>query len=380
MAEPKMIKKGKWRIRFKYKDPITNTWKDKMFTGKTKKEVESLETDFLAKISRGEKVQHTNLIDFFNEYVETFKKGNVSNRTLRRYYLTGKNLESFFGKKQTLSGVTKLSYQKFLNWLGTEGGQKGDPLSKNTVKNRHEICKAIFLEAMDMRLITSNPARNAKLTGVDPVRDKEITISFEDTKKFRSTLLARPDTISKYFVLTQLYTGCRYQEVAALFWTDLDEKHGVINIERAYQYDEEERGLGDTKTPDGVRGVDVPYSLFMELKKHKKIQNERIVLGKVKNPRNLIFVNERNTWPITNDAVNDYIEETCKLADVPRITSHGFRHARADALILAEADPIYIKSQLGHKNVSQSYEYASVTQENRKKNKEKVFNYMKDLL
>lgn len=37
MAEPKMIKKGKWRIRLKYKDPITNTWKDKMFTGKTKK-------------------------------------------------------------------------------------------------------------------------------------------------------------------------------------------------------------------------------------------------------------------------------------------------------------------------------------------------------
>lgn len=45
------------------------------------------------------------------------------------------------------------------------------------------------------------------------------------------------------------------------------------------------------------------------------------------------------------------------------------RDARADALILAEADPIYIKSQLGHKNVSQSYEYTSVTQENKKKNK-----------
>lgn len=380
MAEPKMIKKGKWRIRLKYKDPITNVWKDKMFTAKTKKAVEALETEFLGKISRGEMVHQTNLIDFFNEYVETFKKGNVSNRTLRRYYLTGKNLEQFFGNKQTLSGVTKLNYQKFLNWLGNEGGQKGDPLSKNTVKNRHEICKTVFLEAMDMRIIASNPTRNAKMTGVDPIRNREITISYEDTKKFRSALLSRPDTISKYFVLTQLYTGCRYQEIAALFWTDLDENHGVINIERAYQYDESDRGLGDTKTPNGVREVDVPYSLFMELKKYKKIQNERIILGKVKNPRNLIFVNERNTWPISNDAVNDYIEETCKLANVPRITSHGFRHARADALILAEADPIYIKSQLGHKNISQSYEYASVTQENRKKNKDKVFNYMKDFL
>lgn len=106
MAEPKMIEKGKWRIRLKYKDPITNAWKDKMFTAKTKKAVEALETEFLGKISRGEMVQQTNLLDFFHEYVETFKKGQVSNRTLRRYYLTEKNLESFFGKKQTLSGVT----------------------------------------------------------------------------------------------------------------------------------------------------------------------------------------------------------------------------------------------------------------------------------
>lgn len=380
MAEPKMIKKGKWRIRFKYKDPITNTWKDKMFTAKTRKAVEALETEFLGKISRGEMVQQTNLLDFFNEYVETFKKGQVSNRTLRRYYLTEKNLENFFGKEQTLSGVTKLSYQKFLNWLGQEGGRKGDPLSKTTVKNRHEICKAVFLEALDMKYISSNPARNAKITGIEPLHDKEITISYEDIKKFREALLARPDTISKYFVLTQLYTGCRYQEIAALFWDDLDEAHGVINIERAYQYDETDRGLGNTKTPSGIRKVDVPYSLFMELKKYKKIQNERVILGKVRNPRNLVFVNERNTWPITNDAVNKYIEETCKLADVPRITSHGFRHAKTDAMILAEADPIYIKSQLGHKNISQSYEYASATQENRKKNKQKVFDYLKDIL
>ncbi|MBU5364254.1 site-specific integrase [Enterococcus devriesei] len=380
MAEPKMIEKGKWRLRFRYKDPITNTWESKMLTGPTKKAVKEAEIEFLSKVSRGESVHQTNLLDFFDEYVDTFKRGKVSNRTLRRYLLTRKNLQQFFGDQQTLLGVTKLSYQKFLNWLGSEGGIKGDALSTTTVKNRHEICKAVFLEAVDMRYIHSNPARNAKLTGVEPEHDKNITISYEETKKFRATLLARPDTISKYFVLAQLYTGCRYQEIAALFWSDLDEKHGVIKIQRAYQNDEEDRGLGDTKTPSGIRDVDVPYSLFMELKKHKKIQNERVILGKVKNPRNLIFVNEQNTWPISNDAVNDYIEETCKLAGLPRITSHAFRHARADAMILAEADPIYIKNQLGHKNISQSYEYASATKDNRNKNKKKVFDYMKDIL
>ena len=29
MAEPKKLANGKWQLRFKYKDPITNEWKIK---------------------------------------------------------------------------------------------------------------------------------------------------------------------------------------------------------------------------------------------------------------------------------------------------------------------------------------------------------------
>lgn len=380
MAEPQKLPNGKWHIRIRYKDPITNTWKEKRITSQTKKGAKEKEIDFLAKIQRGQINKNVRLIDFFDDYVETFKKGKISQRTLRKYKLTRKNIKKFFGSEQTVQGVSKLSYQKFINWLGETGGAKGNALSTTTVKNRHEILKAVFLEAMDMQIIHANPARNVKLSGIEPIRRKEKTLSYEDTKKFRNALLARPDTISKYFVLTQLYTGCRYQEVAALFWSDLDEENSTINIERAYQYDEEERGLGKTKTPAGIRKVDVPTSLFTELKKYKAIQNERIILGKLKNPRKLIFVNDINTWPISNDAVNSYIEETCDLANVPVISSHAFRHAKIDAMILAEADPIYIKSQIGHKNISQSYDYASDTKENREKNKGKVFDFMKEIL
>lgn len=380
MSEPRKLPNGKWHIRIRYKDPITNTWKEKRITAGTKKSVKELEVEFLTKVQRGQINKNVRLIDFFDDYVETFKKGKISQRTLRKYELTRKNIKKFFGSEQTVQGVSKLSYQKFINWLGEKGGSKGNPLSTTTVKNRHEILKSVFLEAMDMQIIHANPARNVRLSGIDPIHRKDKTMSYENTKKFRNTLLARPDTISKYFVLTQLYTGCRYQEVAALFWSDLDEVNNTISIERAYQYDEEDRGLGKTKTPAGIRKVDVPPSLFTELKKYKIIQNERMLLGKLKNPRKLIFVNDVNTWPISNDAVNSYIEETCNLAEVPIISSHAFRHAKIDAMILAEADPIYIKSQIGHKNISQSYDYASDTKENREKNKGKVFDFMKDLL
>lgn len=379
MAEPKKLENGKWQIRFRYKDPITNVWKNKMITDDTRKAVNARYTDFMAKANKGQLQAKVSLLDFFDEYVETFKKGKVSKVTLNKYATTRSSLERFFGTKQTLRGIDKLSYQKFINWLAEEGGHRGGPLSKVTVQNRHDIVKSVFLEALDMGLISNNPCRRATIAGDEAVHDKEKTMSRENTKTFRSVLLARPDTTGKYFVLTQLYTGCRYQEIAALLWDDLDEENGTISIRRAYQYQEEERGLGKTKTPYSIRDVDVPASLFRELKKYKAIQNERMLLGKLKNPRGLIFVNDRNTWPVTNDYVNEYIDETCRLAEVPRITSHAFRHAKIDAMILAEADPIYIKSQVGHKNISQSYDYASATQENREKNKEKVLDFMKEI-
>lgn len=379
MAEPKKLENGKWQIRFRYKDPITNVWKNKMITDDTRKAVNARYTDFMAKANKGQLQAKISLLDFFDEYVETFKKGKVSKVTLNKYATTRSSLERFFGTKQTLRGIDKLSYQKFINWLAEEGGHRGGPLSKVTVQNRHDIVKSVFLEALDMGLISNNPCRRATIAGNEAVHDKEKTMSRENTKKFRSVLLARPDTTGKYFVLTQLYTGCRYQEIAALLWDDLDEENGTIAIRRAYQYQEEERGLGKTKTPYSIRDVDVPASLFRELRKYKAIQNERMLLGKLKNPRGLVFVNDRNTWPVTNDYINEYIDETCRLSEVPRITSHAFRHAKIDAMILAEADPIYIKSQVGHKNISQSYDYASATQENREKNKEKVLDFMKEI-
>ncbi|EOT42632.1 tyrosine-type recombinase/integrase [Enterococcus dispar] len=379
MAEPKKLPSGKWQIRFRYKDPITNVWKNKMITDTTKKAVNAQYADFLVRLNKGSLQTKVSLLDFFDEYVETFKKGKVSKITLNKYETTRKSLKRFFGEKQTVAGITKLSYQKFLNWLANEGGHRGGPLSKVTVQNRHDIVKSVFLEALDMGLISTNPCRRAKISGDEAFHDKEKTMSRENTKKFRSVLLSRPDSTGKYFVLTQLYTGCRYQEIAALLWDDLNEENGTIAIRRAYQYQEEERGLGKTKTPYSIRDVDVPSSLFRELRKYKAIQNERMLLGKLKNPRGLVFVNDRNTWPITNDYVNKYIEETCQLADVPRITSHAFRHAKIDAMILAEADPIYIKSQVGHKNIAQSYDYATATQENRQKNKEKVLDFMKGI-
>ena len=81
-----------------------------------------------------------------------------------------------------------------------------------------------------MQYIHSNPTRNIKLTGQIPEKKSNKTISIDDLTKFKEALLSRENTTSKYFILVQLYTGARYQEVAALTWDSIDESNEVIKI------------------------------------------------------------------------------------------------------------------------------------------------------
>ena len=81
-----------------------------------------------------------------------------------------------------------------------------------------------------MQYIHSNPTRNIKLTGQVPEKKSNKTISIDDLTKFKEALLSRENTTSKYFILVQLYTGARYQEVAALTWDRIDESNEVIKI------------------------------------------------------------------------------------------------------------------------------------------------------
>lgn len=380
MAEPKKLKNGNWHLRTRYQDPITNEWREKSHTADTRKAVKQKEIDFLAKISRGEVVKKIKLIDFYDIWVETFKKGKVSAGRMEKINLVRKNLIDFFGENQTSRSIDKIKYQKWINWLGTPGNVNKRGLAVETVSNRHNIVKSMFLEAIDMQYIHNNPTRNIKIVGQKPVHQSEKTISYEDTKKFRAALMNKEDSPSRFFLLTQLHTGSRYQEVAALTWDDLIEEKEMIYIDKAFKYAGREKKFGPTKSEAGVRYVDVPASLFSELKRHRLSQRKDILSGKLKNPRNLVFCNYKDTWPISNSAINKYLKEVCELAEIARISSHSLRHARIDAMILAENDPVYIKSQIGHKEITQSYKYASDTKENRLKNKQKLQEYLKDIL
>ncbi|MDT2674109.1 tyrosine-type recombinase/integrase [Enterococcus dongliensis] len=318
------------------------------------------------------------LVAFFNQYIDTFKRGKISPGRIAKYELAAKYVEEYFGKKKTLNNLSKYNYQSYLNWLASADGPNKQGLSKTTVADQHTIFKTAILEAIDMGQM--NPTRNVKITGHQATHSTETTLSQEDAEKLKNTILEATDTVAKYFCLVQFYTGVRYQEVTTLKWdSDIDEENEQIIIDEAFKYDGGIYRFGSTKTNAGYRKIDVHKHLFKYLKKWKASQAQDVLSGKLLNPHNLLFVTN-NTYPISNSAVNKYLKYWCEKAEVSRIRSHSFRHVRSDFFTLPETDSIYIKDQLGYASIQQSYEYASATEERRQKNNQKFESFFEEIL
>lgn len=109
-------------------------------------------------------------------------------------------------------------------------------------------------------------------------------------------------------LLLLLGTGLRISEGLAVRPVDFDRERLVLRVL-------------DSKTPSGVREVDVPDRFA------------GLVLG---------------FRGITPQAARRRLRAACEAAGVPSIRVHDLRHTRATALLLAGAPAIYVCRQLGH--------------------------------
>jgi len=374
MAKPIKDKAGVWRLRTKYKDTVTNEWKGARFSGATKKEVLQKEIELQSAVLNDERIKDTRLLDYYNTWAETFKKGNVSPGRYKKILLVGRYMADFFGPKQTVRGVNKITYQKFINWLAKKG------LAKETVDNYHAIVKSMFLEAFENGYIRINPTRKIAINGAKPKHVTVPTLSIADLGKLKNRVMFDADSNVKNFVLLQMMTGARYQEIAALKWTDVDFDDCYIDINKAFVYIGK-TGFKEPKTKSGYRKINCDANTLQLLKRHKIFQSKKMLMRKLRNPYNLIFPNNKDGMPISNTFVNNYLKEACEKAGIARISSHGLRHARTDLLILSGADPLYVKDQLGHEDYNTTLKfYASLSDEIKTKNRNAVEQTEKEFL
>lgn len=151
-------------------------------------------------------------------------------------------------------------------------------------------------------------------------------------------------------LFTTLYiTGCRRGEALALTWNDIDEKAGIITINKSVAF-KVKTGNKNYKitTPKNIgsnRTVAIPDFLVKQLKEYKKWQT--------KNKPSTEFVFGGDT-PLPPTSILRTLDEAAKTANVPKIRVHDLRHSCASYLIHAGVSIVAVSRQLGHTNIEQT--------------------------
>lgn len=357
MAEPKKTKDGMYRIRVRLQHPITGKWIERSTTQKTKKLCKEWEAKIRNDNLFGVSPDKVKLITFFDTWFETYKRHSVGEDHKRKILKTKEYIIDFFGEDIFIQNIDRIKYQNFINYLGSTENKN---LAVATVRDYHKIFKSCLMDAQDNGFVRSNPARGVKIIGRDTSDDKKKSLSMDEWKKLLDVLLDSKESSSKYIALTMMFIGARFQEVDGLLVSDINFKESTISINKAFDY-KRTKTFTKTKTAGSVRVVDMPNALSLILKMY--IRNLRpslkvVPIDKKDQKQIFLFPGALGT-PITNRALNKYLAKKCEKAGIDRITSHAFRHAKTDMLVLAGADMVYTQKQLGHADAATTLKYYS---------------------
>lgn len=194
------------------------------------------------------------LDDFICEYIDNYKKGNVSAEWYNTLHYMRKLIVDRLGD-YPIKAYTPNMLQTFLNDLAKD-------TSASYLGKVHALVIQIFNHAYRQRLIPENIADFI----IKPVgRKSKERRSITDEE--RAVLLKVIEGAwQELFIKLQLFCGLRPSEAQALTWGDIDFLNATISITKSYK-----RGgtVGPPKTANSTRLVPIPRHFLKTLAERK---------------------------------------------------------------------------------------------------------------
>ncbi|HEO7582631.1 TPA: site-specific integrase, partial [Streptococcus agalactiae] len=254
-------------------DQVTGKKAKTSVTGRTRKEVKQkarhAQDEF---ISNGYTVTKVVPIKNYQELAELW---------LENYQLTV--------KPQTFIATKRMLYNHLIPIFGT---MKVDKLTVsyiqrfiNDLSNQlvhygvvHSINRRVLQYGVSLQLLPFNPARDVMLPKVPKKENKAIKfIAPEDLKALMAYMEKLANKKFSYFFDYVLYsvllaTGCRFGEVVALEWSDIDLENGTISITK--NYSRLLKLIGTPKSKAGVRVISIDKKTINLLRLYKNRQRQ----------------------------------------------------------------------------------------------------------
>jgi integrase len=210
--------------------------------------------------------------------------------------------------------------------------QRSGKLGNNSINKCIQHLAAVLEQAVEWDRIPKNPAKGKKrrLPAEAPKRSRV------EVEQFPALLRAcRPHLR----VLVAVLGGCglRIGEAIGLIWADINLAAGTLKVK-------------DSKTPAGVRTVDIPMGGAEELRSYKARRKPR--------PSDPVFLSVTGKSPQSVRCAESALKTAVKAANKeletlgidpidPGLTPHGLRRLYASLRFGAKDDPVYVAEQGG---------------------------------
>ena len=192
----------------------------------------------------------TQLRDYVDRYLVSYKKNRVSPETFAYYQTLGNKIIDGIGNRR-VSKIKPIEVQAFINGLV---GYKD-----SYIKKIYQLTCNIFRNAYEDGLITFDYSRKIELPkGHTTSTGRSLT-----DKERKALLQILPGHRGELFCKIMLYCGLRPGEVIALQWKDVDFNNKTISVNKSAKRN---GAVGDPKSKAAVRTIPIPEHLVPLLK------------------------------------------------------------------------------------------------------------------
>lgn len=232
----------------------------------------------------------------FREYAETWLNrrrtlGDIAYGTLEKNKRQIKTIDKVFGDLQ-LTEITKGVAIDGLARVKAGENASGKTLSGTYLNHIYTTMKAIFEEAVEDKLIETNPLARVKAPKLDTEERKAVPQNA--LLHALQVIEASPLTAYLIAVLIAVLAGLRRGEIIALRWCDII--GDTIRVCRSF--DEKSGKIKSPKTASGVRNVPLIARLKTSLEMWKEIQRDQLAA---------IGIEQTEETPIVTAANGEYM-------------------------------------------------------------------------
>ena len=271
------------------------------------------------------------LVDYFDRWVCTYKRGAVRDVTLKKYQNDLTQLKKIVPLAK-MSDVDRVFYQDLLNKYAVDH-------EKTTTMDFHHHLKSCLLDAVDDGLVKSDPTRRAVVKGKPPREKKAKYLSRRELDELLRVLQLSTEVNFDWMILLMAKTGLRFSEALALTPSDFNFRQLKLRINKTWNY-KNGGGFDLTKNKSSVRTIQIDWQTAMQFSQ----------LCEGKDAEKPLFVKPGDD--VYNSTVNGILARRCKEAGVPVIGVHGLRHTHASVLLSNGVSVASVSQRLGHSNIA----------------------------